>query len=94
MQAYIPTKSELDSVVSQAVERAMRQLVPELIHKATRKEYFTKQEVKELTGWSDGSLQHLRDTRQIPFVKHGKKILYPYDGMMEFFEKCHIKPIR
>jgi hypothetical protein len=94
MQAYIPSRSELDTAISEAVERTVRNLVPELIRKATSKEFLTKEEVKDLTGWSDRTLQNLRDTRQIPFTKHGKKILYPYDGMMQFFQQNHIKPIR
>lgn len=93
MQTYIPTRTELDTAISEAVERTVRSLVPELIRKATSKEFLTKEEVKEMTGWSDRTLQNLRDTRQIPFNKHGKKILYPYDGMMQFFQKNHIKPI-
>lgn len=94
MQTYIPTRNELDSAISEAVERTVRNLMPELIRKATSKEYLTKEEIKELTGWSDRTLQNLRDRRQIPYTRHGKKILYPYDGLMEFFEKCHIKPIK
>jgi hypothetical protein len=94
MQVYITTKDELESIVAIAVERAMLSIVPELIRKFTSKEYMTKEEVKDLTGWSDRTLQNLRDTRQIPFVKHGKKILYPYNGMMQFFQLNHIKAIR
>jgi hypothetical protein len=94
MQTYIATRNELDSAISEAVERTVRTLVPELIRKATNKEFLTKEEIKELTGWSDRTLQNLRDRRQIPYTQHGKKILYPYDGLMEFFEKSHIKPIK
>jgi excisionase family DNA binding protein len=94
MNAYISSKSELNEVVTLAVERTVRNLIPELIRKATDKKYLTKEEVKDLTGWSDRTLQHLRDSRQIPFVKHGKKILYPYEGFMQFLEECKIKTIK
>jgi transcriptional regulator of met regulon len=93
MQTYIPTRTELDSAISEAVERTMRSLVPEIIRKATAKEFLTKEELHEMTGWSSRTIQNLRDTRQIPFTKHGKKILYPYNGIMEFFKKNHVKPI-
>ena len=93
MQTYIPTRTELDSAISEAVERTMRSLVPEIIRKATAKEFLTKEELQEMTGWSYRTIQNLRDTRKIPFTKHGKKILYQYDGVMEFFKKNHVKPI-
>lgn len=94
MQTYIPTRTELDTAISEAVERTMRSLVPEIIRKATAKEFLTKEELQEMTGWSSRTIQNLRDTRQIPFTKHGKKILYPYTGMMDFFQQNQIKPIR
>jgi hypothetical protein len=94
MNTYISSKSELAELISIAVEKTTRRLIPELIRKATDKKYLTKEEVKDLTGWSDRTLQHLRDSRQIPFSKHGKKILYPYEGLMQFLEECKIKTIK
>jgi excisionase family DNA binding protein len=48
--------------------------------------WLTRQEMKKLTGWSDRTLQNLRDSGQIPFSQHGRKILYPRAGIMEFLE--------
>lgn len=94
MQTYLPTKQELDQAIKQAVSEAVQDVLPVLIRKATAKEYLTKDELQELTGWSSRTLQNLRDTRQIPYTQHGKKILYPYDGIMEFLKANHIKPLR
>ncbi|MCH8487283.1 MAG: helix-turn-helix domain-containing protein [Candidatus Cyclonatronum sp.] len=94
MQTYLPTKQELDQAIKQAVSEAVQEVLPVLIRKATAKEFLTKEELQELTGWSARTLQNLRDTRQIPFSQHGKKILYPYDGIMQFLKDNHIKPLK
>lgn len=94
MQTYIPNKQELDQAIKQAVSDAVSEVLPVLIRKATAKEYLTKDELQELTGWSSRTIQNLRDTRQIPFSQHGRKILYPYTGIMEFLKENHIKPIQ
>ena len=93
MQTFITEKEVLESAIQKAVSEAVSDLVPLLIRKATAKEFLTKEELQELTGWSSRTIQNLRDTRQIPFSQHGRKILYPYDGMMEFLKENHIKPI-
>lgn len=90
--AFIPTKDELEQLIQDAVSKAVREQVPEVIREATAKEWLTKQDLKELTGWSDRTIQNLRDTDQIPYSKHGHKILYPRQGIMEFLEVHHIKP--
>ena len=94
MNIYIPTKEEMDSAIKQAVSSPTFDFLPVLIRKATAKEWLTKEELTELTGWSSRTIQSLRDTHQIPFSQHGRKILYPYDGIMEFLEENHIKPIQ
>ena len=92
MQTYIASKEELDALIKQAVTEAIEDVLPTLIQKATAKEFLTKDELMKLTGWSSRTIQNLRDTRQIPFSQHGRKILYPYDGIREFMNEHHIKP--
>lgn len=94
MQAYIPNKSELDEAIQKAVHSSMRQIVPELVRKATRKEYLTKEELIELTGFSSRKIQMLRDARAIPFTQHGRKILYPYDGIIKYLESFKVKDVQ
>ena len=83
---------QLDARIKSAVAEAIRAEIPHIIREATAKEWLTKQDLKELTGWSDRTIQNLRDTDQIPYSKHGHKILYPRQGIMEFLEVHHIKP--
>lgn len=94
MQAYIPSKDELQTIIEDAVSRTMRSVVPDLVRQATQKEFLTKEEVMRLTGFSSRKLQYLRDTREIPYTQHGRKILYPYKGVLEFLESNKIKPVQ
>ena len=94
MNTYITTKEELQSIVSKAVQDTVSELVPKLVRKATAKEFLTKEELMKLTGWSNKTIQNLRDSRTIPFTQHGRKILYPYDGIIDFMKANHIKAIQ
>jgi hypothetical protein len=92
MNTYIPSREELEAVIKKAVAEVMADTLPQLVRKAAAKEFLTKDELMEFTGWSSRTIQNLRDTRQIPFSQHGRKILYPYDGIIAFMKANHIKP--
>lgn len=77
--------------VASAVVDALDERLPRLVRKATEKPYLTREAVKGLTGWSDRTLQHLRDTRQIPFIQDGRKILYPTQDFYEFLEERRVQ---
>ena len=83
----VTTPAELRRLVAEAVRDAVRAELPGLVQEATRKPYLTPREVRDLTGWSSRTLQHLRDTRQVPFVQSGRKVLYPTDGVDDFLAR-------
>jgi len=88
----VSNKTDLQQAIREAVSEAIREQVPEIVREATAKPWMTKQELMELTGWSSRTLQHMRDSNQIPYSQHGHKILYPRDGILQFLEDHHIKP--
>lgn len=93
MTTIITTDSEsLRELIHEAVANAVAEQVPGIVRKATRKEWLTKAEVLELTGWSSRTLQHLRTSRQIPFSKHDRKIMYPAEGVESFMQQHRIIP--
>lgn len=83
----------IHQIVAEASEASVKKHLPPLIRAAVRKSYLTGDEVMDLTGWSRRTLQHLRDTRQLPFVQHGRKIVYPTVGVEEFLRE-HEVPAR
>lgn len=92
MNTYITTKEELCNTIQKAVEFALDTRLPVAIREATSKPFLTKQELIDLTGWSSRTIQHMRDTNQIPYSQHGRKILYPAKGIFEFLKKHEIIP--
>jgi len=82
---------ELTEIITNAMVKVLQDALPDIIERATRKPYLTREELMDLTGWSSPTIFHLRKTRQIPFVQHGRKILYPTNEMYAFFEEHKIR---
>jgi len=91
-ELIITTPEKLEETISQAMSRTVKEYIPEIIQEATAKPWLTKDELMELTGWSSRTIQNLRDTNQIPYSQHGRKILYPRKGILQFLEEHHITP--
>lgn len=92
MTTYIPTKEELNAIVSKAVKEVFEKELPSMLRKAKRKPWINTDELMELTGWSRRTCQYLRDERRIPFTQEGRKILYPMDGIEKYLEGNKIDP--
>ncbi len=56
--------------------------------------YLTGEEVRNLFGLSQRSLQNYRDERIIPYTAFGGKILYPMSEIAKILEKNFVKPIQ
>lgn len=89
-EIVVSEKHDLTKLMREVFREEAKAIIPEIVRKATEKPWMTKQELMDLTGWSSRTLQHLRDSHQIPYSKHGRKILYPRDGIMEFFKEHEI----
>ena len=82
----IISDDDLDLMIQIAVEKALVKSINSLEDKLIKHSYLTKTEVIELTGWSEKTIQNLRDHKQIPYTKHGRKILYPAKGIYDFLK--------
>lgn len=91
MQAYIPSKEEFNESIRAAVEQAVTDRLPEIIRRATAKEYFTIAETCELLDCTRRHLQYLRDSRQIGYVKNGKKVYFKAGDIEDFFDRNYIE---
>lgn len=91
MSTIVTDTETIGRLVQEAVSKAVADSLPRLVREATQKQWLTKEELKALTGWSDRTVQHLRDTRQIPFAQHGRKIVYPSRGIEEFLERNGVR---
>jgi len=82
----VTEQNKLKQLIKDVVREVNKDLVPEIVRKATESPYMTKEEVMSMTGWSSRTLQNLRDTNQIEYVKHGRKIVYPRQPFYDFLE--------
>ena len=56
--------------------------------------YLTDKEVSELLRVSRRTLQEYRNSRVLPFILLGGKVLYPESGLREVLETNYRRPIR
>ena len=89
---FVAERNELEYYFDKRVREILKEEIPKLLKDLGKKEWLTKQELMKLTGWSGRTIQHMRDTRQIPYSQHGRKILYPRQGILEFLEEHYIEP--
>lgn len=88
---YVAERKELEHYLDDRVREILKEEIPKLLKNLGKKEWLTKEELMEFTGWSGRSLQNMRDLKMIPFSQHGRKILYPRDGILKFLEDHQIK---
>lgn len=84
MHAYIPTKEDLQEIISKAVQDTVDKSLPGAIRKATRKKWLTTDEVMDMMQCSRRHIQYLRDSDQLPYSKNGRVIRYDIDEVEEF----------
>jgi len=75
--------TKLEELVVQAVSKA--------IDKKLRKPVHTIEEVCNMFGVTRRTLQYLRDTRKLGYIKEGKKILFRAEDLDAFFDKNYFE---
>ncbi|GIV58383.1 MAG: hypothetical protein KatS3mg042_1296 [Rhodothermaceae bacterium] len=88
------TREDLEAAVEAAVRRAIEEALPEAVRRATEPEYMTGAEVMALTGWSERKLAYLRQRRELPYVKRGRTVLYPREGIRAYLEEGRVRARR
>lgn len=90
MNVFIPTKEEFEEAIYKAVRKVMREEMPELIRKATRRQWLTTNEVMEMLQCSRRQVQYLRDSRKITFSQHGHTIRYNIEDVEAFLNESMV----
>ena len=91
MPVILTDAEDLARLVREAVREAVCEELPRLVQKATEKQLLTKDDLKQETGWSDRRIQYLLDTKQLPFVAHGRSFLYPREGLDEYARRNTVR---
>jgi hypothetical protein len=86
----VATEEQFRAMIREEVEEILQQAIPQIMRKASRKEYITTSEFKELTGCSHRLQQYYREERKIPFSQEGRKIFYKMDDVERFMEERRV----
>jgi excisionase family DNA binding protein len=84
MKTVVLSPDELTELVDKAVADAVKKYIPGAVRQGIKKPYLTTAELCAMTGWSRRSVQHLRDSRQLPFIQTGRLILFDTDEVEIF----------
>ena len=87
----ITSPEELQNQIRDAVESAIAERMPEVIYKATRKKNYTSAEAADYLGISKRSLFHLKQSGQLAFSQHGRKVIYTVEELDEYLQKNKIR---
>lgn len=93
MVHILTNTEEIEALLKRALTDALLATLPPLVRKSTRKAYLTQAELRELTGWTNRTLQYLRDSRQLAFSQVGRTFVYSTDGLDRCLER-HTVPAR
>jgi excisionase family DNA binding protein len=82
--------SQFKALVADAVNEALEPHMRKLTMAPTMKPVYTPIEAMGLLGISKRTLQYLRDSKQISFVQHGRKIHFRAADIQEYLDNNRI----
>ncbi|MFH5884008.1 helix-turn-helix domain-containing protein [Halalkalibaculum sp. DA3122] len=91
MNVFIPNKEELEEAIYEAVQQVLREEMPEIIRKATRRKWLTTEEVMEMLQCSRRHIQYLRDSNQLSYSQKGRTIRYNIDDIEAFLNEGKVE---
>jgi len=91
MNVFIPNKEELEEAIYKAVQQVLREEMPEIIHKATRRKWLTTDEVMEMLQCSRRHIQYLRDSDQLSYSQNGRTIRYNIEDKEAFLNEGKVE---
>ncbi|OAN61758.1 hypothetical protein A8B79_04855 [Balneola sp. EhC07] len=91
MNAYIPSKEELKSLIEETIKPLLKEEIPSLIRNASKKQWVSPEELEEISGLTIRSQQHLRSEKRIPYHKEGRKVYYNMNEIEEYMRSNKIE---
>ena len=82
-----PSLKDYKTAAKEAFSEVLREELPKVVREATRKDYYTTNDLKEKFGFSSRKQQYMRDEQGLEHVKSGRKILYPVNKFDEWAKR-------
>ncbi|NGP89693.1 helix-turn-helix domain-containing protein [Fodinibius halophilus] len=89
----ITFSEEMLDEFTKAIKEAVKEELPKY-QNSFQKDWLSTEEVMEMLSVSRRTVQNYRDEGKISYFQHGRKILYPREGVEEFLRKNMIKAYR
>lgn len=86
-----PWERRIRQLVTEAVQDGLDDTLPQAIRRANRKDYLTKKDLMELTGWSARTVEYKKSERKIPFIRRGRTILFPTKEVYAWLEEGRVE---
>ena len=91
METIIVTSQDaLNDAIQSALHAALKEQLPEIVRQATTKQYLTKKELMHLTGWSSRQVEYKKSSREIPFVRQGRLVLFPTLEVFAYLDQGYV----
>ena len=87
----VATKDDIERIVHQALNKALNEYLPEALNRALAKPYLTKSELMDLTGWSSRQVEYKKSSREIPFIRRGRLVLFPTQEIYSYLEEGRVQ---
>jgi len=78
-------------MVNRAVKDALKDILPNVIRQASKKEWLNTDDVMEYLQCSRRHIQYLRDSEQLPYSQNGRTIRYHIDDIDTFLKNHKVK---
>ncbi len=86
----VATQETIQELINDAVRTALIEHLPEALQRATAKPYLTKSELMNLTSWSSRQVEYKKSSREIPFIRRGRLVLFPTDDIYTYLEEGRV----
>jgi len=90
MNAFIPTRDDLEKIVHKAVEKAVNDSLPSAIRRGTRPRWLKTCDVMEILQCTRRHVQHLRDSGRLPYHQNRRTIRYDIDEVEAYLNRGKI----
>ncbi len=87
----VVSRDDLELIVDKTAKKTAEETLKRL-RQAIQPAYLTKAQLMELTGWSSRQVEYRKSKRQIPFIRRGRTVLFPYDEIVAWIEEGRVHP--
>lgn len=94
MKIILTTEEELEKIIERVTRNVLNEIMPDIIRKATRKEWLTTEDVMEYLQCSRRHVQHLRDTNRLTYTQSGRTIRYHINDVLEYLNRGKVSKSR